>query len=88
MGGVWGWGERSQFHRGGRAQAVDVTVEGLVRAGFGLAAGAAEFGVGAVPGAFEGGDLALCAGEEFGAGESERRAAARDAPGDSLSRVR
>src|SRR6185369_11126368 len=31
-----------------------------------MAAGAAEFGVGTVPGALEGGDLALHAGEEFG----------------------
>jgi hypothetical protein len=38
----------------------------VVRVGFGLATGAAQFGVGAVPGAFEGGDLTLDAGEEFG----------------------
>jgi hypothetical protein len=38
----------------------------MVRAGIGLAAGAAKFGVGAVPGALEGGDLPLDAGEEFG----------------------
>ena len=73
----WGWisgrvgwgcglGERSQFRARGSTQALDVAVEGVVRFGFGLAAGAAEFGVGAIPGAFEGGDLALYAGEEFG----------------------
>ena len=33
-----------------------------------MCAGAAEFGIGAVPGAFEGGDLALDADEEFGGG--------------------
>jgi hypothetical protein len=31
-------------------------------------ASTAEFGIGAVPGTFEGGDLALYAGEEFGGG--------------------
>jgi hypothetical protein len=40
----------------------------LVATGFGLLAGAAEFGIGAVPGALEGGDLALYAGEAFGGG--------------------
>ena len=67
-GGVCGLGERSQFRACRSTQAVDVAIEGVVRVGFGLAAGAAEFGVGAVPGAFEGGDLALHAGEEFGSG--------------------
>jgi hypothetical protein len=38
----------------------------------GLAAGAAEFGVGAIPAAFVGGDLALLAGEEFGGRGMER----------------
>ena len=33
-----------------------------------MCAGAPEFGIGAVPGAFEGGDLALDADEEFGGG--------------------
>jgi hypothetical protein len=34
----------------------------MVGVGFGLASGAAEFGVGTVPGALEGGNLALDAG--------------------------
>jgi hypothetical protein len=59
-------GERSQFRASRSTQAVDVAIEGVVGIGFGLAAGAAEFGVGAVPGALEGGDLTLDAGEEFG----------------------
>ena len=63
---VCGLGERSQFCARGSTQAVDVAIEGLVGVGFGLASGAAEFGVGAVPGAFEGGNLALHAREEFG----------------------
>ena len=47
-------------------QAVEVAIHGLVNGGFGLLAGAAEFGVSSIPGAFEGGDLALHAAEEFG----------------------
>ena len=61
-------GERSQFCARGRTQAVDVAIEGVVRGGFGLVAGAAEFRVGAVPGALESGDLALHADKEFGGG--------------------
>ena len=34
----------------------------------GLLSSAADLGIGAVPGAFESGDLALDAGEEFGGG--------------------
>src|ERR1035438_9559109 len=61
--------DRSQFGDGRPfAEAVEVTVEGLFASGLGLPAGAVEFGVGAVPGAFESGDLALSAGEEFGGG--------------------
>jgi len=59
-------GERSQFCARGSTQAIDVALKCVIRVGFGLAAGAAEFGIGAVPGALEGGDLALHAGEEFG----------------------
>jgi hypothetical protein len=40
----------------------------LVGGLLGLAAGAAEFGVTAIPAAFVGGDLALHADEEFGGG--------------------
>ena len=54
--------ERSQFGR----------FRGGLRGGYGgdsgFGAGAVEFVVGAVPGAFEGGDLALDAEEEFGGG--------------------
>ena len=46
-------------------EAIEITIHGLVHGGFGLLAGAAEFGVGAVPGAFENGDLTLHSGEEF-----------------------
>ena len=46
-------------------QAVEVAIHGLVNGGFGLLAGAAEFGVSSIPGALEGGDLALHAAEEF-----------------------
>src|SRR5262245_30471088 len=61
--------ERSQFAGGGPGgEEVEVVLHGAVEGGFGLFAGAAEFGVGAVPGAFEGGDLALYAGEELGGG--------------------
>src|ERR1035438_6360494 len=61
--------DRSQFGDGRPfAEAVEVAVEGLFASGLGLPAGAVEFGVGAVPGAFESGDLALSAGEEFGGG--------------------
>jgi hypothetical protein len=47
-----------------------------VGVGFGLVARPAEFCAGAIPGAFESGDLTLHPYEEFGGGESERRAAA------------
>ena len=63
------WGNEANSGLRGGSQTVDVTVEGVVGAGLGLLAGAAEFGVGAVPGALESGDLALHAGEEFGGGE-------------------
>ena len=71
MGAGWvvlaDWGNEPIRARRG-TQAVDVAVEGVVRVGFGLVARAAEFGVGAVPGALESGDLALHTGEEFGGG--------------------
>ena len=56
--------KRSQFgaHQDG--------IHGLFEVGFGMAAGAVEFGIGAQPGAFEGGDVALQSGEEFGGGRS------------------
>ena len=66
MRGICGLGERSQFGASRSTEAVDVAFEGVIGIGFGLAAGAAEFGVGAIPGAFEGGDLTLDADEEFG----------------------
>src|ERR1035437_1195710 len=78
IGGMRGWRERSQFGGSGLGgEGVEVVPE----VAFGLTAATAQFGVGAVPGAFEGGDLALHAGEEFGGGGigeqcgGERRAA-------------
>src|ERR1035437_1232198 len=71
-GGVWefavgGLRERSQFAGAGLGtEEVEVLVEGPNGCGLGLCVGAAEFGIGAVPGAFEGGDLALDADQEFG----------------------
>ena len=61
--------ERSQIGgRGHGTEGVEVVVHGAFGGGFGFGAGAAEFVIGAVPGAFEGGDLALDADEEFGGG--------------------
>src|ERR1035438_7666136 len=69
---IRGMRERSQF-AGGRqgwhsAEAVQVVLEGLARGVLCLLSSAADLGIGAVPGAFEGGDLALDAGKEFGGG--------------------
>src|ERR1035437_10416172 len=75
-GGGWGRGwlgfcgwrvlrERSQFLGNFfGTEDVEVLVEGLVVGGTVLTAGAAGCGVGAVPGGFAGGGLALDAGEE------------------------
>ena len=61
--------ERSQFAgHGSGAGEVEVVVQRACGGGFGLGAGAAELVIGAMPGAFEGGDLALHAEEEFGGG--------------------
>src|ERR1035437_7286251 len=49
-------------------EAFELVVAGCSGGVHGLRAGAAEFGIGAVPGAFEGGDLSLHADEEFGGG--------------------
>src|SRR5260370_31607872 len=59
--------ERSQFAGSGHGTGeVEAVVHAAFGGGFGLSAGAAEFGIGAVPGAFEGSDLALNADKEFG----------------------
>src|SRR5665811_2143138 len=60
--------DRSQLGGGSGMEAFEVVVEGFSGGVHGLLAGAAEFGIGAVPGAFEGGDLTLDADEEFGGG--------------------
>src|ERR1035441_9950036 len=69
---VVGMRERSQFGGSGRRgrikEVFEVIDERLCGGVLDVLAAAAEFGVGAVPGAFEGGDLALDAGEELGGG--------------------
>jgi hypothetical protein len=62
--------ERSQFGGSGHVtEKVEVLVQGAFFGGVvGFGAGAVEFVIGAVPGTFEGGDLALDAGEEFSGG--------------------
>jgi hypothetical protein len=66
---LWVSRERSQFFGNFfGTEDIEVFVEGLVVGGTVLTACAAERGVGAVPDAFEAGDLALDAGEEFGGG--------------------
>jgi len=69
---IRGLRERSQF-AGGRqswhsAEAVQIVLERLARGVLGLLSSPADLGIGAVPGAFEGGDLALDADQEFGGG--------------------
>src|ERR1035438_10013889 len=69
---VRGMRERSQFAGGGqgwhRAEAVQVVLEGLAGGVLGLLSSTADLCIGAVPGAFEGGNLALDADEELGGG--------------------
>src|ERR1035437_1106546 len=60
--------DRSQLGGGSGVGAFGGGVAGCSGGVHGLRAGAAEFGIGAVPGAFEGGDLSLHADEEFGGG--------------------
>jgi hypothetical protein len=61
--------ERSQLGGSLGLEGLDVIVQGVVGWVPGVEfAGAAELGIGAVPGAFESGDLTLGAGEQFGGG--------------------
>src|ERR1019366_5442563 len=67
-----GCGNEANSLGGGRvgivAEAVQIVLERLARRVLVLLSSPADLGIGAVPGAFEGGDLALDADEEFGGG--------------------
>src|SRR5258707_14533599 len=68
LGGVRGLGERSQFWARGGTQTVDVAIEGVVRVGFGLPAGAAGVGIFAGTWGFRSGERGAAGGHGVGGG--------------------